>query len=45
MHISTSYPEAFLLVRFDVTVQVFQSAGEATIDQILSHVFVCPFHC
>ena len=39
-----SYPEAFLLVGFDFTVQVLHGAGEASVDQILPHVFVCPLH-
>lgn len=38
------YPEAFLLVGFDVTVKVFQSAVEATEDQILPHMFVRPLN-
>lgn len=45
IQISSSYPEAFLLVSFDVAVQVFESAGEAAVNQILSHMFVCPLHC
>lgn len=39
------YPEAFFLVGFDVIIQVFQSVGEATVDQILPHMLICPLHC
>lgn len=44
-HVHQPYPEAFLLVGFDLGVQVFQSAGEAAVDQILSHMLVCPLYC
>lgn len=41
----TLYPETFLLVRFNLDVQVFQCVGEATVSQIFPHMFICPLYC
>lgn len=40
----SSYPEAFLFVSLNFTVQVFEGGGEAAVNQVLSHVLVRPLH-